>query len=186
MSRHPRIVLGNNKCSINICRVNELICTLIHQLTMREMTLQVLRSRILWISLIFSCLLLKFRMMGRYSSQLFCCQGQRYVMNLKPVRSWALFSKCSLSELRNDYFPVWLALPVCHTLMPCQRAVTLRSSQHTLLEGNHATVSHSPVSRPATGTPVFSLSPLIQTELFWIVSHVDSRSFPIMLCGFPG
>lgn len=105
-----------------------------------------------------SRLLLKFRMMGSYLSQLFCWQGQKYVMNLKPVWSWALFSKCSLSRLRNDYFHVWLASPVCHALMPCQRAVTSRSPQHTLLEGNHATVSHSPVSWPATGNPQSSHS----------------------------
>lgn len=162
MSPHPRIVLRNNKCSINICRVNELICTF--NTPVGNERNDITGSEILgfwWFPwFCSSCLLLKVRMMGRYQSQLFCRQGQRYIMNCKPARSWALFCKCSLSRLRNDYFHVSLASPVCHMLMPSQQAVTSCSPQHTLLEGNHAIVLYSSVIRPATGTPQSSHFPL--------------------------
>lgn len=130
-----------------------------------------------------SCLLLKVRMMGRYQSQLFCWQGQRYIINLKPAWSWALLFKCSLSRLRNDYFHVLLASPVWHVnAISISSKIMFSSSAHTPGEKScHCLILSCGV--PATGTLQSSHSPLIQTELFWIVSHMDSRSFPIMLCG---
>lgn len=145
MSPTPRKMLGNNKCSINICRVNELMSKLIHQLTIREMTFQVSSSsEILWVcgflQISPSFLFLKFRIVGRYQSRLFCWHGHRsWISSL--VQSWALFSKCSFFRLRNDYFHIWLASPVCQTWMLCQKAITSGFSQHVLTEGNH---SHSP------------------------------------------
>lgn len=94
-----------------------------------------------------------------------------------------LFSKCSF--FRNDYFHIWLSLRVCPTLILFRKAKTLCFSQHMLMERNH---SHSSCivfyQASSWASTIFSLSPLIQTE-FSIVSYIDSRSFPIVLCVSP-